>query len=245
MIAELYGKVTGCCRGRGGSMHLVDTSCGFIGASAIVGNSIPIGVGAAFAHKLNQDDGVTFIFLGDGATEEGVFYESLNFAVVQHLPAVFLCENNLYSVYTNLKSRQPMGRRITDLAGSIGARVQYLMCNDPVQMYRELSVLVENTRLGEGPLFIEVPTYRWLEHCGPFDDDDLGYRPLGELSSQKLSDPLTLLLGQLKSFNHSNLNEKLEIFNINLKNEIDEVFLKAMDDPFPDLNDVMGGVYAE
>jgi pyruvate dehydrogenase E1 component alpha subunit len=245
MIAEIYGKITGCCRGRGGSMHLVDTSCGFLGSSAIVGNSIPVGVGAAFAHKLNKDKGVTFIFLGDAAIEEGVFYESVNFSVVQRLPVVFLCENNLYSVYTSLQPRQPTGRKMTDLVKSIGIRAKNLNCKDPIQMFQELSELVENTRSGTGPIFVEVPTYRWLEHCGPFDDDYLGYRPLGELASEKLVDPITILLEQLKSFNQNNLNKKLETFYQNLKNEIDEVFRKAMNDPFPDLNDAIGGVYAE
>ena len=245
MIAEIYGKVTGCCRGRGGSMHLVDPSCGFLGSSAIVGNSIPVGVGAAFAHKLKKDNGVTFIFLGDAATEEGVFYESVNFAVVQQLPAVFMCENNLYSVYTNLQPRQPSGRKITNLAKSLGATVKNLNCNDPIQMYSDLLFSVENTRQAGGPLFVEVQTYRWLEHCGPFDDDHLGYRPRGELASAMLNDPIAILLEQLKSFNVNDLNEKLEKFYISLTNEIDEVFLKVKNDPYPELDDVISGVYAQ
>ena len=91
MIAEIYGKVTGCCKGRGGSMHLIDLDVGFLGSSAIVGNSIPIGVGAGFTHKLNNSDALSFVFLGDGAIEEGSFYESVNFSVVQNLPIVYIC----------------------------------------------------------------------------------------------------------------------------------------------------------
>jgi len=245
MIAEIYGKVTGCCRGRGGSMHLVDTLCGFLGSSAIVGNSIPVGVGAAFAHKLNQNGNVTFIFLGDAAIEEGVFYEAANFAVVHKLPVVFMCENNLYSVYTNLQFRQPLERKIVELAISIGTLGKELDYKDPIQMYTDLSILVKEARTGKGPVFIELPTYRWLEHCGPFDDDALGYRPSGELNKAKQNDPMRILLEQLNDFNMDNLNSELEKFYNNLKIEIEEVFIKVKKDAFPDLSEVMSGVYAE
>src|SRR3990167_9983262 len=120
MIAELHGKVTGCCRGRGGSMHLIDQSVGFMGSTAIVGNTIPIGVGLGLSVQLNQEDKIACIFLGDGAVEEGVFYESLNFAVLKNLPVLFVCENNFYSVYTPLDKRQPAGRKIADFVHAIG-----------------------------------------------------------------------------------------------------------------------------
>ena len=244
MIAEIYGKVTGCCRGRGGSMHLVDTSCGFLGSSAIVGNSIPVGVGAAFAHKLNKSGNVTFIFLGDAAIEEGVFYEAANFAVIHKLPVVFMCENNLYSVYTNLQLRQPLERKIVDLAKSIGTLGKELDYKNPIQMYTDLLILVNKARSGKGPVFIEVPTYRWLEHCGPFDDDALGYRPSGELDKAKQNDPIRILYEQLNDFRISELNSELEKFYSNLKIEIDEVFAKVRKDAFPSLLEVISGVYA-
>src|SRR3990167_5343934 len=120
MIAELHGKVTGCSRGRGGSMHLIDQSVGFMGSTAIVGNTIPIGVGLGLSIHLSGDDRVSCIYLGDGAVEEGVFYESLNFAILKKLPILFICENNLYSVYTPLDKRQPAGRKIADFVHAIG-----------------------------------------------------------------------------------------------------------------------------
>src|SRR3989338_8942754 len=122
MIAEIHGKVTGCCRGRGGSMHLIDQSVGFMGSTAIVGNTIPIGVGLGLSIQLSGDDRISCIYLGDGAVEEGVFYESLNFAVLKKLPVLFVCENNSYSVYTPFHKRQPINRRISDFVCAMGAK---------------------------------------------------------------------------------------------------------------------------
>ena len=120
LIAELHGKATGCCGGRGGSMHLSDLDAGFLASTAIVGNSIPVGVGMALAQQLRQSGDLTCVFLGDGATEEGVFFESANFAAVRKLPVLFACENNLYSVYSPLSKRQPAGRSLTAFASAIG-----------------------------------------------------------------------------------------------------------------------------
>jgi len=120
MIAEIYGKDTGCCRGRGGSMHLVDPAAGFMGAVPIVGSTIPIAVGLAFANRLLKRDRVTAAFFGEGATEEGVFHESANFASLHRLPIVFVCENNLYSVYSPMSVRQPAHREVFQLAAGHG-----------------------------------------------------------------------------------------------------------------------------
>ena len=112
MLAEIYGKKTGCSGGKGGSMHLIDLAVNFMGTSAIVGNSIPVGVGLGMSAKIKNTKQVSFIFFGDGAIEEGIFYESINFAIVKKLPVVFICENNLYSVYSPFSVRQPKGRSI-------------------------------------------------------------------------------------------------------------------------------------
>nr|HBN07889.1 acetoin dehydrogenase [Cyanobacteria bacterium UBA8530] len=114
--AEMCGKVGGCCRGKGGSMHLVDLPAGFWGSTPIVGGTIPVAVGAAFAFQMQGKDAVSVVFLGDGATEEGVFHESLQFAALKKLPVVFVCENNLYACQTSLAERQPPGREIFLLA---------------------------------------------------------------------------------------------------------------------------------
>src|SRR5581483_333859 len=112
MMAEIYGKAAGCCGGKGGSMHLVDLAAGFLGAVPIVGSTIPIAVGTAFASKARGESRVTLSFFGEGATEEGVFHESINFASLKKLPVVFVCENNFYSVYSPLSVRQPAQREV-------------------------------------------------------------------------------------------------------------------------------------
>ena len=112
MIAEIYGKVTGCSKGMGGSMHLIDKSVGFMGSTAIVGNTIPVAVGLALAFKIKRSPSISCAFFGDGAVEEGAFYESVNFAVLHKLPMLFICENNLYSVYSGLDVRQPNSRKL-------------------------------------------------------------------------------------------------------------------------------------
>ena len=163
-------------------MHLIDLEKGFLGSSAIVGNSIPIGVGVAYAKKLEADQSVSFIFLGDGAIEEGSFFESANFAAIHKLPVVFVVENNLYSVYTRLGPRQPANRSISNLASAIGLNCEVADDSDFSGTYSKFIALSEFARLGKGPSLIEINTYRKLEHCGPSDDDHLGYRPTAELA---------------------------------------------------------------
>ena len=151
MIAELYGKATGCSRGRGGSMHLIDLSVGFEGSTAIVANSIPVGVGLALAAKLKNTGQVSCIFFGDGAVEEGVFYESVNFAAVKKLPVLFLCENNLYSVYTPLHIRQPAVRKIHAMARGLGLESCDGDGNDVESVYQITADAVNRLRRASPP----------------------------------------------------------------------------------------------
>ena len=120
MMAEIYGKASGCSKGMGGSMHLIDTSVGFMGSTAIVGNTIPVAVGLALEKKLTRKKSIACVFFGDGATEEGAFYESVNFAIIHSLPILFICENNLYSVYSGLEVRQPVDRKIYKMVRAMG-----------------------------------------------------------------------------------------------------------------------------
>ena len=119
MIAELHGKKTGCAKGKGGSMHLIDKNVGFFGTSAIVAHNIPVGVGMALSIKNKKKKEIVIIYLGDGAVEEGVFFESINFAIIKKLPVLFVCENNFYSVYSHLKKRQPENRKIYKMVNSM------------------------------------------------------------------------------------------------------------------------------
>jgi TPP-dependent pyruvate/acetoin dehydrogenase alpha subunit len=239
MIAEIYGKVTGCSKGRGGSMHLIDLEKGFLGSSAIVGNSIPVGVGVAYANQLKNDESVSFIFLGDGAIEEGSFYESANFAVVHKLPVVFVMENNLYSVYTGLSPRQPAGRSISKLASAIGLHSDSVEDSDFSACYSKLVSLTDYARSGNGPSLIEISTYRKLEHCGPNDDDSLGYRPQYELTKLKERDLISALEDELS----------LSVLDIGaikseIEEEIEQAFIFAESSPFPTYEQATGDVYA-
>jgi TPP-dependent pyruvate/acetoin dehydrogenase alpha subunit len=243
MIAELFGRVTGCCKGRGGSMHLVDLSKGFLGSSAIVGNSIPIGVGAGFTHKLDRSGHLAFTFFGDGATEEGAFYESVNFAVVNKIPVVFLCENNLYSVYTDLTPRQPAPRKIHEMVFAMGLKSFEINSLDPLHCLQETLAHVSWARESQKPIFLEYKTYRWLEHCGPNDDDGLGYRPNGELQNWKQQDPLTALRNSLVTNYSVNITE-LDAIDTAIREELDLVFEKVRNDRFPTLAESMQDVYA-
>lgn len=239
MIAEIYGKATGCSKGRGGSMHLIDLEKGFLGSSAIVGNSIPVGVGVGLAKQLNKEDGVSFIFLGDGAIEEGSFYESANFAVVHKLPVVFIVENNLYSVYTGLSPRQPEKRSISDLAEAIGLNCDITNDSDFVGTYSKLVSLTKNSRDGNGPSLIEINTYRKLEHCGPNDDDHLGYRPIHEQKGLKERDLLQAIKALLSRSTHD-----YELIESEIRSDIDSAFSFAESSPFPTYEEAIGEVYA-
>jgi pyruvate dehydrogenase E1 component alpha subunit len=243
MIAEIYGKATGCSRGRGGSMHLIDLEAGFLGSSAIVGNSVPVGVGVALSHKLDNNDAVSFVFLGDGAIEEGVFYESANFAAVHKIPVVFICENNFYSVYTNLQTRQPLGRKISELVSAIGIRSENISSHNPLEALSKLEKLIEFTRFGGGPTFMEIETYRYVEHCGPNPDDDLNYRPTDEVNKFRSQD-LVASINRLATDNAFSLENVSKIEN-SVANRIDKAFEDAIADPFPNASEVLADVYAE
>lgn len=190
MLAEMMGKAEGCTHGLGGSMHLIDKSCGFRGAVPIVGSTIPIATGLAFQHQLDRDGRVVAVFFGDGSTEEGVFHESLNFAALKRLPIVYVCENNLYSVYSPLAVRQPANRSQLGLATAHGLAAETADGNDVVAVAAAMQRAVARARSGAGPTFLEFPTYRWREHCGPNFDNHLGYRTEAEYAAWKDQCPL-------------------------------------------------------
>lgn len=244
MLAEIYGKAAGCAGGKGGSMHLIDLEAGFLGATPIVGSTIPIAVGAAFGSTMRGEDLVTMVFLGDGAVETGVFYESLNFAALKKLPVIFVCENNLYSVYSPLQVRQPEGRPIAGIARALG--VDGIECdgNDVELVYQVCSDAVKKARLGDGPSFLEFATYRWREHCGPEFDNHLGYRTEAEYLAWKERCPIALLEAK---FLGSGLVSRLALdeARFGLDKEIDAAVAFARQSPFPDTQTMSSDVVAE
>lgn len=246
LIAELYGKKTGCTGGRGGSMHLTDLSVGFIASTAIVGNSIPLAVGNALHQKRLSPMSLTVSYFGEGATEEGAFYEAVNFAVVKNLPILFACENNRYSVYSSLNVRQPPQRHIFELAKAIGVRSFHTNGNELPQCYAATNNAIDHIRTGKGPAFIEYETYRHREHCGPNFDDDLNYRPPQEVEHWLKADPINLLETTLSDLYKPTIWAKKKA-NLRkaIHTEIEDAFTFAKQSPFGDPSDNMEFLYAK
>ncbi|MBL6989661.1 MAG: thiamine pyrophosphate-dependent dehydrogenase E1 component subunit alpha [Bacteriovoracaceae bacterium] len=243
-IAEIYGKSTGCSGGKGGSMHLVDLSVGFKGSTAIVGNSIPVGVGLGLAQKLDNTNNISCVFIGDAAVEEGVFYESANFAAVKQLPVLFVCENNQYSVYSPLKVRQPIGRKIFEMVEGIGIPSSHGDGNDVESCYLLLDDIVNNMKKYGGPRFVELDTYRWREHCGPNYDNHIGYRTEEEFLKWKKRDPIAMHLNRLLADKVLD-EEAIAAMDIEIKCEVDKAFQFAIESPYPDPKDAYKNIYKE
>jgi len=242
MLAEIHGKADGCSKGKGGSMHLVDPSVGFMGSTAIVANTVPIGVGLALSIQLKGTDQISCVYLGDGAVEEGVFYESVNFAAVRKLPVLFICENNLYSVYSTLDVRQPKNRSIQKMVEAIGVEGKTLT-DEALAILTGVIAAVERVRTSGEPYFIEIPTYRWREHCGPNVDDALGYRPKGEVRIRKDRDPLSKLQNELLTTGHLT-QSKISNEEAAIEREIVEAFEAVADAEFPDPEEFLSDVYS-
>lgn len=240
MLAELYGKATGCASGKGGSMHLIDRDVGFLGAVPIVGSTIPIGVGASFAAYLRDEMQLVVIFFGDGATETGAFHESLNFASIHKLPVVMICENNLYSVLSPMEVRHPAARELPQLAQAHGVTALQGDGNSVDDVYDLAGRAIAHARAGAGPVFIEFKTYRWLEHCGPLDDAPM--RPATEIADWKTRDPLARAREALKARGIA-FDEKA--FRVEFASEIEEAVAFAKDSPFPERSELPRHLYAE
>jgi TPP-dependent pyruvate/acetoin dehydrogenase alpha subunit len=244
MLAEIYGKVTGCSAGKGGSMHLVDRSVGFIGSTAIVGNTIPVGVGIGLSNKIKGNDLISCIFLGDAAVEEGAFHEAANFAVLHRLPVLFICENNLYSVYSPLSVRQPEGRKIHKWVEGYGMPAACADGNNPQEISDLITNTVEEIRIGGGPAFLEFPTYRWREHCGPNYDNELGYRTIEEYEQWKKNDPIIKQVNYLqkeKWLSEEDLSQMVRSIN----HKVDQAFVYAKNSPFPHPEDAFKHIFAK
>ncbi|MBI2067971.1 MAG: thiamine pyrophosphate-dependent dehydrogenase E1 component subunit alpha [Deltaproteobacteria bacterium] len=196
LFAELCGKETGCASGKAGSMHLVDVAQGMWGASAIVGGSIPLGVGVALSAQMTRSGKVAAVFFGDGATEQGVFYESLNFASLKKLPVLFVCENNFYATYTPFARRQARDN-IFERGESFGVPGCRVDGSDVLEVFRAAQKAVLQARHGGGPTLLECQTYRWKDHVGPGCDHELGYRSGADLQFWREKCPVKRLRGSL------------------------------------------------
>jgi pyruvate dehydrogenase E1 component alpha subunit len=231
MLAELYGRATGCAAGKGGSQHLIDLDCGFMGSAPILASTISVGVGAAWAAKLDGRDQVIAIYFGDGATEEGTFHEALNFAGTHRLPVVFVCENNLYSVHSALDIRQP-ARPIHALAPAHGLQALHGDGNDVDLVHDLAAQAVARARRGEGPSLIELATYRWREHCGPNGDLELKYRSEEEFAAWQARDPVRVYRDRLTSAGELTAPAD-KAMTAAISDELDEAVAFAKASPFP------------
>lgn len=242
MLAEIYGKAAGCIGGRGGSMHLTDPAKGMIASVPIVASSIPLAVGAALAAQIDGTQDVGIAFFGDASVEEGVFHESANFASLRKLPVLFVCENNLYSVYTPLNERQPP-RPLGELARGHGMSFASADGNDVTAVFKAAESAVERARGGGGPTFLLFDTYRWREHCGPNFDNHIGYRTEAEYEIWRTRCPIEISRGKLQSQKLLTLADE-EAMRAELKHEIDAAFTFARAAPLPDPSQAWAHVYA-
>jgi TPP-dependent pyruvate/acetoin dehydrogenase alpha subunit len=238
MIAELYGKVTGCAKGKGGSMHLIDAAHGVMGASAVVGTTIPHAAGYAYALKYRRSDSIVVSFFGDGAADEGVFHESLNFAVLKRLPLIFVCENNSYAIMTHQRSRQGHAD-ICGLARAHGLPAERIDDNDVLRLHERVGAATGALRAGTpGPFFFECMTYRWKEHVGPNEDYHLGYRSRDEAAPWMENDQVGRLAALLEPERRRRIQETVE-------SEIRAAFAFAEESRFPDRSELFTDVFKD
>lgn len=244
MLTEMHCRLNGCAGSRGGSMHLIDKEVGMQGSSAIVAGIIPIATGAALALKQQKLNQVVVTFLGDAATEEGVFWESLNFAKLKNLPIIYICENNYYSVCSPLSYRQPEGVEIYAKAKAFGLESFCIDGNNILEVHEAMENAKKNIQNELGPVFIEAHTYRFFGHHGDKEDFHLGYRSLDELNHWKEVDPIEKYKDELISKDLLN-KDLLKGMTLEIESEIEEAFHFALQSPFPSEEDLLTHVYAE
>lgn len=238
MVAELYGKATGCAKGKGGSMHLIDVENGVMGTSAIVGTTIPISVGYAYGLKYKRLDSIAVTFFGDGAVDEGAFHEAMNFAALKGVPILFICENNFYAIHSHHLSRHHSDN-ICERARAYGMLAERIEDSDVFKIYEFTKRHVKKMRNGEsGPVFLECVTSRWKEHVGPSDDFHLGYRSKDEVAQWIEDDQIKKIRCLLDSQIVAEVESEVE-------QEIKEAFQFAEEAPFPDAAELYKDIFKE
>jgi len=242
MVAEIFGKETGCSRGRGGSMHIIDPEKGMLGSAPIVAGTISLALGAALASKIRKEKRVSVSFFGDGATGEGVLYESMNFAALKNLTIIFVCENNLYATHMPIDSclADPEIHRKAEIFNMPGVMVDG---NDVTKVFKMAGKVIESARHGQGPALIECMTYRWLGHVGPDDDLDKGLRSREELEHWKKRCPIRIAEKMLIKQGVLSETEKAR-FSRDIENEVTEALAFARQSPFPAEDELLDNVFS-
>jgi acetoin:2,6-dichlorophenolindophenol oxidoreductase subunit alpha len=237
LMAETLGKAAGCCKGKGGSMHMTDASIGLLGANAIVGAQLPIAVGAGLTAQVKRTGAVAATFFGEGASNIGAFHESLNMASIMKLPVLFLCENNVYGEYSVWSKTTPV-ENIADRAAAYGMPGKIVDGQDTEAVYTAVLAAAERARAGSGPTLIEFKTYRYKGHSR---NDPATYRPAGELERWQARDPITLLKERMINDKQLDPAEFEEIKHAAEVAVVDAVDF-AKDAPFPALDELLRDV---
>lgn len=239
-MAELYGKATGCTKGKGGSMHFFSKEKRFFGGHGIVGGQIGLGAGIAFAEQYQGTDRATICMFGDGAARQGILHETMNMAVLWQLPVVFICENNYYAMGTSVERTSKVLDiyRMADAFDMPGDSVDGMSCEE---VHKAIERAVKRAREGGGPTFLEIKTYRYRGHSM---SDPAKYRKKEELEDFKEKDPINHVLNVIKENGYAT-DEEIEQINEKVKMEVDESVQFAEDSPWPDDNELYKDVYVD
>ncbi len=242
MMAELFGRITGYCKGKGGSMHIANLELGILGANGIVGAGMPIAGGAGLSIKMRGTDQVVACFFGDGATNQGAFHESLNMAALWKLPVIYICENNQYAISV-AQNRSTSIKDVYMRKDAYGIHGCMVDGNDVMAVYEAAQDAARRARNGEGPTLLECKTYRWRGHYEGEADRTYTYRTAEEIEGWKKGCPIERFRKKLleeKAF----VQEDFDRINLEVKQEIEEAIRFAEDSPFPEPEDALKGLYA-
>jgi pyruvate dehydrogenase E1 component alpha subunit len=239
MMAELYGRVTGYCKGKGGSMHIADVDLGILGANGIVGAGQPISVGAAFACKYKKTDDVAVCFFGDGASNRGTFHEAMNMASSFKLPVVFVCENNMYGI-SNYQKHHMNISDIADRAGAYGVPGVSVDGNDVIAVYEAASEAVARARRGDGPSIVECKTWRQRGH---FEGDPAKYKDPEEQKAWLAKDPIPRIEAKLIELGMATQAD-IDAMRAKVEEEIEAAVKFAEDSPEPGDDELLTDVWA-
>jgi pyruvate dehydrogenase E1 component alpha subunit len=242
MMAELFGRVDGYCRGKGGSMHIVSFELGIIGTNGIVGGGIPIGTGSAWADSHLGRDNVTIVFFGDGASNQGVFFESMNIASVWKLPVIFVCENNGYTEWT--PTAELTAGNIVDRSAPMGIPGEAVDGNDVVAMRLAVERAVSRARAGDGPTLIEARSYRWNGHNEGEEAFAGAYRPDAEQAEWRERDPIVAFGERLVSAGWMTRDE-WDAVDADELSSVDAAVEFAEQSPFPDADEALLHLFAD
>jgi pyruvate dehydrogenase E1 component alpha subunit len=240
VMAELYGKITGCSKGKGGSMHMFSAKYKFFGGHGIVGGQIPLGAGIAFSDKYNGSDRITVCYMGDGAVRQGALHEAYNMAMLWKLPVIFVCENNLYAMGTSVE-------RTSNVTEIYKLGLAYDMPSYRVdgmnveEVHQAMETAIDRARKGEGPTFLEMVTYRYKGHSM---SDPAKYRSKEEVEEFKIKDPIDFVLKKISDMKLAS-EQELETINERVKAQVEESVTFAEESPYPDPSELFKDVYVQ